>query len=145
MPARPTLAAILQLLARYLRSTSSPTRKRNNTRPRFATKVRLGMEAAGKMALVKPGILPNTEGPRRIPTMTSAMTRGCRSLERGQCRIRQKVMTMPACIHYFEALISECGQAYLYNEDNDGILRVIHGRIATFEDTSLWLRSSRAR
>jgi len=54
------------------------------------------MEAAGKMALVKPGMRPKTEGPRRMPPMTSAMTRGWRILERGKWRRRQKMMMIPA-------------------------------------------------
>ena len=49
----------------------------------LATRVSVGMEAAGKMALVKPGMRPMIEGPRMMPPMTSAMTRGWRSLERG--------------------------------------------------------------
>ncbi len=55
------------------------------------------MEAAGKMVSVKPGIRPMTEGPSKMPPMTSAITRGWRSLERGKCSRRQKIMIMPAC------------------------------------------------
>jgi len=83
IPAAPTLKAGRQLLTRYRRSTSRPTRKRKSTKPRLATRVRFGMEATGKIASVKPGIRPMTEGPSRIPPMTSAMTRGCRIRERG--------------------------------------------------------------
>jgi len=100
IPAKPTLAAILQLLARYLRSTSRPTRNRKRTRPRLATSVKFGMEAAGNIADVNPGILPNTDGPSKMPTMTSAITLGCRSFESGQWRRRQKMMTMPALQYY---------------------------------------------
>ena len=56
----------------------------------------VGMEAAGKMALVKPGARPRTEGPSSIPPMTSAMTLGCLILERGRWRIRVNMMIMPA-------------------------------------------------
>ena len=55
------------------------------------------MDAVGKMAAVKPGILPHTEGPSRIPPMISAMTLGCFILDRGKWRMRQKTMMIPAC------------------------------------------------
>ena len=97
IPAAPTLSAIRQLERRRRRSTSSPTRKRKSMRPTLAAIDNVGMEAVGKMASVKPGTRPNTEGPRRIPPMTSAMTRGWRNLERGKWRRRQKTMMMPAC------------------------------------------------
>ena len=97
MPARPTLTADLQLLMRNRISTSSPTRNRKRTSPRLAMRLRLGIEAVGKMASVKPGMRPMTDGPSRIPPMTSAITRGCRMRERGQCKRRQNMMIMPAC------------------------------------------------
>lgn len=53
IPAKPTLAAILQLLVRYLRSTSSPTRNKKSTNPRLATRVKLGIESVGKIVSVK--------------------------------------------------------------------------------------------
>ena len=56
----------------------------------------VGMEAAGKMALVKPGARPRTEGPSSMPPMTSAMTLGCLILERGRWRRRVKMRMMPA-------------------------------------------------
>ena len=84
MPARPTLAATFQLLTRNRRSTSSPTRNKKRTRPKFATRLRFGMAAAGNIVFVKPGIRPMTDGPRSIPPMTSAMTRGCLILASGQ-------------------------------------------------------------
>ena len=56
----------------------------------------VGMEAAGKMALVKPGALPRTDGPSSMPPMTSAMTLGCLILERGRWRRRVKMRMMPA-------------------------------------------------
>lgn len=96
MPAAPTLNAIRQLLTRNLKSTSRPTRNKNSTRPKFAAKVRAGIEAVGKMALLKPGIRPITEGPNKMPAITSAMTRGCRSRDRGKCKSRQKIRIMPA-------------------------------------------------
>ena len=55
------------------------------------------MEAGGKIASVKPGARPRTEGPRRMPPMTSAITRGCLILERGKWSSLQKMMMMPAC------------------------------------------------
>lgn len=83
IPAAPTLSATFQLLTKKRRSTSRPTRKRKSTKPRFATRDKLGMDAAGNIAAVNPGILPITDGPSRIPPMTSAMTRGWRILESG--------------------------------------------------------------
>ena len=65
-------------------------------RPTLAAVDSVGMEAGGKMALVKPGARPRTEGPSSIPPMTSAMTRGCLILERGRWRMRVKTMMMPA-------------------------------------------------
>lgn len=76
MPAAETLAATRQLLTKKRRSVSSPTRKRKRTSPKLATRFKLGRDAVGKMASVKPGIRPRTDGPSRIPAMTSAMTRG---------------------------------------------------------------------
>ena len=104
IPAAPTLSAIRQLESRSRKSTSRPTKKRNRIRPRLAAVFRTGMEAVGKMAAVKPGIRPNTEGPRRIPPMISAMTRGCLILERGKWRTRQKMMMIPACRHHQSAV-----------------------------------------
>ena len=83
IPAAPTLNATLQLEMRIRKSTSRPTRKRKSTRPRLATRERVGIEALGKMASLKPGTRPRTDGPSRIPPMISAMTRGCLILERG--------------------------------------------------------------
>ena len=65
-------------------------------RPRFAATLNAGMEAVGKMAAVKPGMRPMMLGPRMMPVMTSAITRGWRSLERGKCNRRVRMMTMPA-------------------------------------------------
>lgn len=96
MPANPTLTAILQLDTSKRRSTSRPTRKRKRIKPMLAAVVRVGREATGKMASEKAGICPRTDGPSSIPPMTSAMTRGCLSLERGKWRRRQKMMMMPA-------------------------------------------------
>ena len=56
----------------------------------------VGMEAAGKMALVKPGARPRTEGPSSMPPMTSAMTLGCLILDRGRWRSRVKMRMIPA-------------------------------------------------
>ena len=97
IPAAPTLSAIRQLLTRNLKSTSRPTRNKNSTRPKFAARVRAGSEAVGKMASLKPGIRPMTDGPSKIPAMTSAMTRGWRSRDKGKCKIRQKIRIMEAC------------------------------------------------
>ena len=97
MPAAPTLSAILQFLTRRRKSTSSPTRKRKRIRPTLAAVESVGIEAVGKMALVKPGTRPRTEGPSSMPPMTSAMTRGCLILERGRWRSRVNTTMMPAC------------------------------------------------
>ena len=83
IPARPTLSATLQLDKNILILTSRPTRKRNNISPRFATRLRFGFAAVGKMAFWKPGMRIITDGPSMIPPRTSAITRGWRSLERG--------------------------------------------------------------
>jgi hypothetical protein len=96
MPRAPTLSAIRQLLAKKRKSTSSPTRNKNNTKPRLAAKENAGMDAVGKMWAVKPGILPMTEGPSRMPVITSAMTRGWRSKAKGQWMMRVIIMTMAA-------------------------------------------------
>ena len=96
IPAAPTLSAMRQFLTRRRKSTSSPTRKRKRIRPTLAAADSVGMEARGKMALVKPGARPRTEGPSRIPPMTSAMTLGCLIMERGRWRSRVNMMMMPA-------------------------------------------------
>ena len=83
MPTKLTPAAIFQFLERNRRSTSRPTRNRNRTKPRLATVERMGIVSVGKMCLVKPGTLPMTEGPRIIPPMTSAITRGWRIRDNG--------------------------------------------------------------
>ena len=56
----------------------------------------VGIEAAGKMASVKPGARPRAEGPSSMPPMTSAMTLGCLILERGRWRSRVKMRMIPA-------------------------------------------------
>lgn len=48
------------------------------------------------MAALKPGMRIMTDGPSMIPPITSAITRGCRILERGQCSNRQKMIIIPA-------------------------------------------------
>ena len=159
MPARPTLRAILQLDTSRRRSTSRPTRKRNSISPMLAASERVGIEAAGKMASVKPGARPRTEGPSRMPPMTSAMTRGWRILERGKWRRRQKMIMMPACKGVGSALLqgwrwekreerSRRGKRneviYLDDEHDDGVLGVIFGGIGTLEDATL-ARCSRHR
>lgn len=83
MPSAPTLKAMRQLLIKKRRSTSSPTKKRNRTRPRLAARFKGGMEESGNRFSLKPGILPMAVGPSRMPPMTSAMTRGCRILDNG--------------------------------------------------------------
>ena len=50
IPSAPTLAAVFQFRVNTLRSTSSPTKNRNNTRPRLAAKERMGIDAFGKIA-----------------------------------------------------------------------------------------------
>ena len=79
-----TAEAIRAFLTMILRSTSSPTRKRKKTNPRFATSVRFGIATAGKIVLLKLGICPMTlwhvrqdqglgcyDGPRTMPPETS--------------------------------------------------------------------------
>ena len=71
--------------------------------------------------------------------MTSAMTRGCRILDSGRCKRRQKTMIMPA--------LGKLGQrhtaldlkrvGYLDDEDDDWVLGVVDGGISTLEDTAL--------
>ena len=142
IPARPTLTADLQLLIKYRISTSRPTRNRNRTSPRFAIRFKLGIEAVGKIASEKPGMRPITEGPSRIPPMTSAITRGWRIRERGQCSSRQKPMMMLACdgtrnirVGVFPQTLSR--SSYLDDEQDDGVLRVVNRRILAFQDTTL--------
>jgi hypothetical protein len=96
MPPTLTAKAMRQLLARKRTSTSRPTRNKNKIRPRFATKARFGIADVGKMAFVNPGILPNTEGPSRIPPITSAITRGCLSNDSGKCNRRHKIKIIAA-------------------------------------------------
>lgn len=76
MPAKETLSAIFQLLVKRRISTSSATRNRKMMRARFATLLSTGIESVGKMDAWKLGMRIMTEGPSRIPPMTSAMTRG---------------------------------------------------------------------
>jgi hypothetical protein len=96
IPASPTLNATLQFDLNNRMSTSRATRNKNSIRPKFATRVNIGIEAVGKMAFWKPGIRIITDGPRIIPPMTSAITLGWRSLERGKWSRRQKIIMMPA-------------------------------------------------
>jgi hypothetical protein len=51
--------------------------------------LRTGIDAAGNMASVKPGIRPITDGPSKIPPSTSPTTRGWRRYPRGKWRARQ--------------------------------------------------------
>ena len=96
IPANPTLRATLQFDINKLMFTSSPTRNRKRIKPTFATRLRFGIAAVGKIASSKPSMRIRTDGPRMIPPMTSAITLGCRILERGQCSIRQKIMIIIA-------------------------------------------------
>jgi len=54
------------------------------------------MALAGKMAFWKPGMRIMTDGPNRIPPMTSAMTRGWPKYLSGKYSSRQNMMMMPA-------------------------------------------------
>ena len=83
MPAADTLSAILQFLIKVLRFVSTPIMNKKRTNPKLATRLSVGRDSGGKMACRNPGILPITEGPNRIPPITSDITRGCRILERG--------------------------------------------------------------
>jgi hypothetical protein len=103
--AKPTLSAIFQFDNRNRRSTSSPMMNKNKVRPRFATKLRLVIDSAGKMDCLKPGIRPMTDGPRMMPPMISDITRGWRILERGQLSARQKIMMMPACCAHCQYVV----------------------------------------
>lgn len=63
--------------------------------------------------------------------MTSAMTRGCRNLESGQCNDRQKIMMIPACKDCNVSGKHLCtlwcvSVAYLNNEHNQRILRIVN-------------------
>ena len=108
--------------------------------PTLAAMLKVGIEAVGKMASVKPGMRPMTDGPRSMPPMTSAITLGCRIFERGKWRSLQKMMMIPAWYGDiqlgFEHHKNE-GQAYLDYEENDGVLGVVDRWIGTLEDTSL--------
>ena len=67
-----------------------------------------------------------------MPAMTSAMTRGCRSRDKGKCKILQKIRIMEACVvseHYIFTLRFQA--ANLYNEEYDGVFRVVMGGIAS--------------
>nr|POF24725.1 hypothetical protein CFP56_71700 [Quercus suber] len=113
IPAVPTLSATFQLLAAYRRSTSKPTKKRKSTNPKFATRVRLGILAVGKMASEKPGMRPMTEGPSKIPPTTSAMTRGlARTWRRNIC-------------------------THLDNEQDDRVFGIIVAWIPSFQNPAL--------
>ena len=63
IPANDIMNDMRALRLTILVSISRPTMKRNKQRPISATKVRYGMDTAGKMLSVKPGILPNAVGP----------------------------------------------------------------------------------
>ena len=141
MPASPTLRAIFQLDKSKRKSTSNPTKNRKSIKPTLAAMERVGMEAVGKMCSVKPGIRPKTEGPRRMPPMTSAMTRGWRILERGKWRIRQKMMMMAALKITLDismvSIYEERTVSYLNDEDDDWILWIILGGIGPLKDATL--------
>ncbi|KAH3682531.1 hypothetical protein WICPIJ_006504 [Wickerhamomyces pijperi] len=77
MLTNPTLSAILAFFLMNSISTSNPTKNKNKMTPKLAIKLRSGIEGLGKQVDVKLGIRPKTEGPKRIPAMTSEMTRGC--------------------------------------------------------------------
>lgn len=125
MPSALTDRATFQLLNKKRRSTSSPTRNKKSTKPMLATSAKLGMASVGKIAFVKPGMRPMIEGPRTIPPMTSAMTLGWRSLERGHWRRRQRMRMMLAW-RGISLVYQHIGRpAYLDNEDNDRIFGVI--------------------
>lgn len=132
MPAAPTLKAIRQFNTRSRRSTSSPTRKRNRIRPTLAAIEKAGIEAAGNMAFVKPGMRPNTEGPSSMPPMTSAITLGCLILERGKWRRRQKMMIMPAYNTQKSANDAEGRNEKLNGEQHTCIMKVMIGLLGLY-------------
>ncbi len=88
--------ATLQLLTKKRTSVSRPMRNRYRTSPRLATRVRFGNDSVGKMAARNPGTFPMTEGPKMMPPMTSAITRGWRIFLRGQWRMWHTMMINPA-------------------------------------------------
>lgn len=78
-----------------------------------------------------------------MPPITSAMTRGWRNFCRGKCRIRQKMIMIPAFVagQRCNPETAEANwAAYLDDEDDNGVLGVVVGGIVALEDTSL-LRS----
>ncbi len=139
IPAAPTLRAIRQFDRRSRKSTSRPTKNRNNIRPRLAAVFRTGIEAVGNMAAVKPGIRPKTEGPSRIPPIISAMTRGCLILERGKCRTRQKMMMIPACCSKSQRRneTARIEYTYLNDEESDGIRGIPFAWVCAFYNAAL--------
>ena len=76
IPAAEMVREYLAFRFNTLTSTSIPTRKRNKTRPMVDVKVNNGSESGGKIFAENPGIRPMIVGPRIIPPITSAMTRG---------------------------------------------------------------------
>lgn len=100
----------------------------------------MGIEAAGKMASLNPGMWPITDGPRMIPPMTSAMTRGWRILDRGQCRIWQTMTMRPTCMRLCQHghdLKNKRRSTDLDNEDGERVLWIVHGRVCALQDTAL--------
>jgi hypothetical protein len=75
-PAIEIAADALTLRFIIFTSISRPTRKRNNTSPMVLVRPSIAIPSFGKMAAVKPGMWPMTDGPSRTPPMTSAITRG---------------------------------------------------------------------
>lgn len=71
--------------------------------------------------------------------MISAMTVGCRILERGYWSRRQKMMMMPACCRVGVSLLAGCREekAYLDDEDDDGVLGIIVNGVGSLEDSTL--------
>jgi hypothetical protein len=68
--------AFLEFLFRRPVSISRPTINIKMIKPTLAITLKVFIELSGKIAFVKPGTLPKTEGPNRIPVITSAITAG---------------------------------------------------------------------
>ncbi len=78
-----------------------------------------------------------------IPPITSAMTRGWRILERGQCSRWQTMMIRLACVHRqpspepWSMEEMRVWRLYLDDEECNRILGVVNRRVGAFDHTAL--------
>ena len=80
MPAWETATAVLLLPRRDLRSSSSPTRNMNTSRPMFPSTPMYGSADCGNSHAWPAGqSQPSRDGPNRMPTSISPTTAGCPS------------------------------------------------------------------